>query len=244
MWLYFSGRIGDILVPRFHTITLLSGVGMIVLGLFVLFTLKEKSDCGHDHCEHDHDHHDQNPFVVLLLMIIPLSAALKADTSLGYSTDLLAQKGLFDNQTDNSAYQVPLYTKQMLEESTPKNQDGLYQLPLSQIFFSAGDDSMMDVFSEVKIETEGQVVPELAGEGNENRLRLYRILMTCCAADAMVIAFPIEFEKRPPVFQERSWVRVGGTLRYEEQADGFSPILHVEKIEAVPPPVQGGYTDS
>lgn len=242
VWLYAAGRMGEFLAEKFHSITLFGGLGMVVLGLFVLLTLREKSDCGHDHCEHDHDHHDQNPFVVLLLMVLPLSAALATDTSAGYSLDILARKGLYDNQIDTSAYTLPPFTREMLEESTPKNKDGRFQLPVSQIFFSAGDESMMEVFGEVEIETEGQVVAERDNNETSNRLRIYRTLMTCCAADAIVLAFPLEFKGTLPVFEERSWVRVGGTLRYEKHSTGEQPVLHVKKIEAISPPSQGGFT--
>ena len=242
VWLYAAGRMGEFLVPKFHNITLFGGLGMIVLGLFVLLTLKQKSDCGHDHCEHGHDHHDQNPFVVLLLMVLPLSAALSADTSAGYSLDVLARKGLYDNQVDTSAYAIPPFTQEMLEESTPKNEDGRFQLPLSQIFFSAGDESMMKVFAEIEIETEGQIIAERDNNEGGKRLRIYRTLMTCCAADAMVVAFPLEFESTPAAFEERSWVKVAGTLRYETLDTGDSPVLFVDKMEAVPAPFQGGFT--
>ncbi|GHC43877.1 TIGR03943 family putative permease subunit [Roseibacillus persicicus] len=242
VYLYAAGRMGEFLVPKFHTITLLGGLGMIVLGLFVLLTLKEDSDCGHDHCDHGHDHHDQNPWVVLLLMILPLSAALATDTSSGFSLDVLERKGLYNNQFDSSAYSIPPFTKEMLEKSTPKNDEGRFQLPVSQLFFSAGDEEMMDVFSGVKIETEGQVVAERDNNLDGKRLRIYRTLMTCCAADAMVLGFPLEFKESVPVFQERSWVRVGGTLRYEELPEGIFPVFEVEKMEAIPPPNQGGFT--
>lgn len=241
VWLYAAGRMGEFLVEKFHNITLFGGLGMIVLGLFVLLTLREKSDCGHDHCEHEHDHHDQNPLVVLFLMVLPLSAALATDTSAGYSLDVLARKGLYDNQVDSSAYALPPFTREMLEESTPKNDDGRFQLPVSQIFFSAGDEDMMEVFGEVEIETEGQVVAERDQNEAGNRLRIYRTMMTCCAADAMVLAFPVEFAGNPPIFEERSWVRVGGTLRYEQADNGEQPVLHVKKIEAISPPSQGGF---
>lgn len=241
VWLYGAGRMGEFLVEKFHTITLLGGLGMIVLGLFVLLTLRQDSDCGHDHCEHDHDHHDQNPIVVLLLMVLPLSASLATDTSAGYSLNVLERKGLYDNQVDTSAYALPPFTREMLEESTPRNEDGRFQLPVSQIFFSAGDESMMEVFGDIELETEGQVVAERDNNEDGQRLRIYRTLMTCCAADAMVLAFPIEFEGAVPTFEERSWVRVGGTLRYEDQGQGETPVLFVKKIEAIPPPTQGGF---
>lgn len=242
VWLYAAGRMGQLLEQKFYFPTLIGGFGMIVLGLFVLLTQREESDCGHDHCDHGHDHHDQNPITVLALMVLPLLLALTTDTSAGFSVDVLARKGLYDNRVDASLYELPPYTLETLQESTPQNSEGRFQLPLSQIFFSAGDQSMMDIFGQVEIETEGQVVAELDTNGGENRLRIYRTLMTCCAADAAVLAFPIEFKTRPPTFAERSWVRIGGTLRYEEFEKGHNPVFEVEKIEAIPPPTQAGFT--
>lgn len=244
VWLYATGRMSEFLVPRFHTITLVGGLGMIVLGLFVLLTAKEDSDCGHDHCEHEHDHHDQNPLVVALLMIVPLSAALAADTSNGFSLDLLERKGLFSSRDvlDNAAYQVPPFTREMLEESTPQNESGSFQLPVSQLFFSAGDEGMMKVFDGLAVETEGQVVMERDHNEAGLRLRLYRTLMTCCAADAMVIGFPVEFAQEPLIFEERSWVRVSGTFHYEMLADGAYPLLKVERIQAIPAPREAGFS--
>lgn len=240
VYLYAIGRLGEFLVPRFHTITLLGGLGMIVLALFVMLTSREDSDCGHDHCEHEHDHHDQNPLVIALLMILPLSAALAADTSNGFSLDLLERKGLYDNNRDLTAYQIAPFTREMLENSTPRSDEGRFQLPLSQLFFSAGDQSMMDVFKGVPIETEGQVVLEREEAAGSHRLRIYRTLMTCCAADAMVLSFPIQFASAPPVFEERSWVRIGGTLRYEEEGGDLYPVMDVEEITAIPSPNEVG----
>jgi uncharacterized repeat protein (TIGR03943 family) len=215
---------------------------MIVIAIFVLLTSREKSNCGHDHCcDHGHDHQEQNPLVIALLMILPLGASLAADTSSGYSLDLLERKGLYDNNRDLSAYRVPDFTREMLEESTPQTPEGRYQLPVSQLFFSAGDESMMEVFSGLAIETEGQVVPEENANPDGNRLRLYRTMMTCCAADAMVLSFPIEFENSPPIFADRSWVRIGGIMRYEERDGEPFPMLEVETITAISPPRVTGF---
>ncbi len=241
VFLYVTGRMGEFLVPKFHIVTMIGGLGMIVMGLFVLLTSKESADCGHDHCDHEHEHHEQSPWAVFLLMILPLSAAMATDTSQGYSMSILERKGLYNGRANASAYVIPPYTKEMLEESTPKNDQGHYQLPLSQLYFSALDDSMMEVFDRLPFETEGQLVEEKINNEDGTRLRLYRTLMTCCAADAMVLGFPLEFGKEPPLFEDRAWVRVGGTLSYETLPDGSSTVFNVENIEIISPPTAGGF---
>jgi len=65
LYFYTSGRIIQYLPPDgiFRPLVLWSGLGMMVLGLFNLFTMRAKeADCGHDHgeggcCGHDHEHH-------------------------------------------------------------------------------------------------------------------------------------------------------------------------------------------
>jgi hypothetical protein len=73
--LYFfgSGRIVKYLAPDFRPLVLYGGLGLAVLGLFVLLTAGEKSSCGHDHSEgdpHDHEASDMNPFTSMALMLV------------------------------------------------------------------------------------------------------------------------------------------------------------------------------
>ncbi|MDP0492101.1 MAG: hypothetical protein Q7Q71_13715 [Verrucomicrobiota bacterium JB023] len=239
VWLYSSGRLADFLIPKFHLLAFLGGMGMLVLGLFVLLSGKEPEGCGHDHDhgdDHDH-HHDQSPLTLILLMILPVGAALAADTSKGYSLDVLERKGLYNNRAAlANAYDIPKFTREMLEESTPQSADGRYQLPVGQIFFSAGDSGMMEVFDGLAVETEGQIIAERDNNSDGRRLRLYRTVMTCCAADALVLGFPLEFEDVAPRLEERSWVKIGGTLTYEETPDGPFPLFQVERVDPIESP--------
>ncbi|MEM9081393.1 MAG: TIGR03943 family protein [Verrucomicrobiota bacterium] len=244
VYLFTSNQIGNFLVPKFHNYALFGGLGMIILGLFVALTSRQQSDCGHDHqdCDHDHDHAEQSPLTILLLMALPVGAALTTDTSAGFSLDVLERKGLYDSKIDPSAYQIPPFTREMLENSTPRSQNGHFQLPVGQLFFSSGDSSMREVFTDLPVETEGQVVPERDNNENGDRLRIYRTVMTCCAADALVLGFPIIFNEIAPVIEERAWVRIEGTMAYEDSSDGPLPVFKVESFEIIPPPENGAWT--
>jgi len=245
--LYLNGTIGTVLDPKFHLITLIGALGMVLLGLFVLLTLNQASSCCHEHHhghdEHEpHEHPEPNPLIVLLLMVFPLGAALASDTSMGFSTSVLARKGLYEDNIDLSAYTIPEFTREMLEESTATNENGQFQLPLRQIYFSAGDEGMMKVLAEVEVEIEAQVVPELKNNSEGKRLRLYSTLMTCCAADAIVLAFPVEFPFQAPTFSDRSWVKASGKIVYQGEGLDLHPVLLADDIKSIPAPLPTGFS--
>jgi len=65
--------------------------------------------------------------------------------------------------------------------------------------------------------------------------------MTCCAADAQVLALPLEFEGSLPDFPDKTWVVVKGTVHYErveKQDIAYLKVDSLEKGEAPPPESQ------
>jgi len=228
VWFYAANRIQHYLAPEFHTIALAGGLGMIVLGLFNLLTAGEPSDCGHDHGAHDgHDHADQSPLVSLSLMILPVVLTLLWTTD-SYSASALARKGLNDNDRQRAAVLIrdlPPFTRESLDKYTPKTEDGHYRIDLTQLFWSAGDEEIMSVFDGLPAEITGQLIagdPSLNPDGQ--RMRLYRVFMTCCAADAQVLGITVRFPEALPTFPPQTWVTLRGVVAYET-TNGQSNVL-------------------
>ena len=254
VWFYASGRLPAYLKDQFQTYALIGGLGLIILGLFNLLTARDSSaSCGHDHHhdhhhdhdhdhghgDHEHSHEDQNPLVTVLLMIVPMVLAVLV-TEDEYSEAFLRRKGVFnDNREAFSSYlsNLPPYTRETLEKNTPKNAEGEYLMEIPQLYWSAGDEEVMEVLKGIPVEVQGKVIAEEEG-GNpgHNRLRLYQLLMTCCAADAAVLGMSIEFEGPPPDLPPRTWVRVTGTVAYETREDYPVVYLKVNTIEEAPEP--------
>ena len=97
--LYFciSGRINLYLVPGFRNYALLGGLGLALVGLFVLLTHKTPASCGHDHAPgegHDHDSSDMPAWGIVACMILPIMATA-ALTNDSFSMRALAHKGAF-----------------------------------------------------------------------------------------------------------------------------------------------------
>jgi uncharacterized membrane protein YcgQ (UPF0703/DUF1980 family) len=74
-----------------------------------------------------------------------------------------------------------------------------------------------------------------------SRKRLYRLFITCCAADSRPIPIVLEFGKTPPEFPENDWVKVSGTMRFPLEEGVIQPVLLVERVVAAEPPYEESF---
>jgi uncharacterized repeat protein (TIGR03943 family) len=248
--LYFhaTGRINKYLAPDFRPIAFIGGLGLAVLGLFNLFTAGQWTDCGHDHGDdesaHDHETSDMHPVTALLLMVVPVALSV-AWTKDEYSAAALARKGAYDSPADmNSPFlasALPPLTREEIEKSHRKTADGFYEFSLMELFFSTGDRELQSVIDGMKVETEGRWIEEKVRNPNGTRKRLYRLFMTCCAADSRAIPIVLEFGKTPPELPENGWVKVAGTMRFPLEEGVLQPLLVVERAVAAEPPFEESF---
>ena len=248
--LYFhaSGRITKYLAPDFRPIAFVGGLGLAVLGLFNLLTAGQKADCGHDHgndeSSHDHETSDVHPVAALLLMILPVGLSV-AWTKDEYSAAALSRKGLYDAPADNSSLflssALPPLTREEIEKSHRKTADGFFEFSLMELFFATGDRDLQTAIDGLKVETEGRWVEEKTRNPNGTRKRLYRLFITCCAADSRAIPIVLEFGKTPPDFPENGWVKVSGTMSFPLEEGVLQPLLVVERAIAAEPPYEESF---
>ena len=129
------------------------------------------------------------------------------------------------------------FTMEDLERMVPKNSAGQFLLDVPQIFYTAGDEELMDVMEGIPVETVAQVMEETLHNPNGHRLKLFRLFVECCAADARPLSIPIDFGAPPPPYEELGWVKVIGTLHYSEEDGDIVPLLQVETMEPTPEPM-------
>ena len=248
LYFYGSGRINRYLAIDFRLITFCGGLGLAVLGLFNLFTAGQDADCGHDHADdaepHDHESGDMHPITATLLMLLPVCLSV-AWTKDEYSVKALTRKGLYDSPatitTPFLASAMPALTREEVEKSHRKNEDGFYEFSLIELFFTAGDREMQSLIAGMKVETEGRWIDEKVRNPDGTRQRLYRLFITCCAADSKTIPIILEFGKKPDHFPENSWVKVSGTMRFPVEEGGVQPVLEVEQVIASEPPYEENF---
>jgi len=246
--LYFhtTGRINKYLAPDFRPIAFVGGLGLAVLGLFNLLTATQAADCGHDHGDDSHDHEtsDVHPLVALLLMILPVGLSV-AWTKDEYSAAALARKGLYDTPADMNtsflASAMPPLTREMIEKSHRKTADGYHEFNLMELFFATGDREMQTAIDGLKVETEGRWIEEKTRNPNGNRKRLYRLFMTCCAADSRAIPIVLEFAQTPPGLPENGWVKVAGTMHFPLEDGVLQPLLKADRALAAEPPYEESF---
>jgi hypothetical protein len=139
------------------------------------------------------------------------------------------------------ASSIPSLTLAEIEKSHRKTADGFLEFNLMELFFSTGDREMQPLIEGLKVETQGRWMDEKVRNPNASRKRLYRLFITCCAADSKVIPIILEFGKTPPEFPENGWVTVSGTMRYIMEEGEIHPVLVVERALASEPPYEENF---
>jgi len=241
VYFYASGRITKYLAPDFRPFTLAGGLGLLVVGAFNLLTATQQASCGHDHGPddvHDHESMDVHPWAAFLILLIPLGVGV-AWTKDAFSLGSLTRKGLLESPAETSSLllgsSMPKLTKEIIEKQHPKNAEGYHAFGLMELFFSSGDPEMRELVEGMMVETEGRIVKDPDGPANQRRL--YRLFITCCAADSRAIPIIVRFKGEVPQVEENAWMKLTGTMRYPDEGEGFVPVLEVDHAaEATPPP--------
>ncbi|MFC5049477.1 TIGR03943 family putative permease subunit [Rubritalea spongiae] len=247
LYFYQSPHLDAYLAPKFQSTLLVGGLACSVVALFNLITFRVEASCGHDHeCGHehegghDHEESDLNPFMAILIILVPLLASLSWTTHEIDEAHIAKQSAQdLDPASMRFLADLPPFTKETLDETRQKSADGYYQLNLLELFYSAGDSELERVFSDLPFETEGFLRDETNRNPNGNRMRLYRLFMTCCAADMKTIPMSIEFEGELPSYPANTWVKVGGVMSYEHIEGVTYPVLKVQRIEEAQAPASG-----
>lgn len=230
LYFYGSGRINQYLAPDFRPLVLAGGLGLAVLGAFNLLTAGHRDDggCHDDGCcggTHDHGSGEMHPLVVLVLMIAPvlLSVAWTKDR---YSPAALARKGLYDAPRPGTAPAPSSLAADQIEATHRRTADGFLRFDLMELYFATGVRELQGRLDGMRVETEGRW---MSGTGER---RLYRMFITCCAADSRAIPIRLEFSGSAPEFHDNTWVRVSGTMRYRLENGTVQPVMEVARAEA------------
>jgi uncharacterized repeat protein (TIGR03943 family) len=235
-----SGRIHQYLAPVFRQYALLGGIGLLMLSIFVLWTHRRPAACGHDHEPgetHDHEASDLPTPVIFILMVIPaLFAALVTKDS--FSLRALTHKGAFDLEARPLAMTrkgaVP--TREEILASRPRTAAGVTRIELLELFSAAMDGEYAGNLQGIEAAVEGRVLSGTAADGHPI---LYRLLLTCCAADGRPLPLRLRWDGTPPALEENAWVEITGIIAYEETAPGIrSPVIDVKSMERREAPVE------
>lgn len=132
------------------------------------------------------------------------------------------------------------YTLADLEKVVDRSPDGNLMLTVDQLYYTSGDFELQRILDGQAVETVGQVIPYDPKRPHPSRLRVFTLMITCCAADAQPVSIPVEFTGSPPGFDEMSWVKVSGIMQYPKEDGRVVPLLRMKSMA----PTEEPYSDT
>jgi uncharacterized repeat protein (TIGR03943 family) len=127
------------------------------------------------------------------------------------------------------------FTEADLDNLVSKNEAGEYVITVPEIFYTGGDEALQAVLSGKPVETTGQAMEETTNNEGGKRMRIFRLYMECCAADARPISVPVDFPDGLPEFKEMRWYSIHGTMSFE-QLNGYTvPVIKATKLVETEP---------
>lgn len=168
----------------------------------------------------------------------PPASAAKPDASSPSKADAppAPTAAASSSSADTQAKSYGNFTLADLEAQVPKSKAGNFILEVPELHYTAGDKEVQTVLNGQPVETVAQVLPEKVNNPNGTRLRIFRMLIQCCAADARPYSIPAEFGKKAPEFKDMTWVKVTGKMNYKEEGGQTVPILEAQTIEETTAP--------
>ncbi|WP_461786177.1 TIGR03943 family putative permease subunit [Prosthecobacter sp.] len=128
------------------------------------------------------------------------------------------------------------FTLEDLKAQVPQSKDGNFILEVPELYYTGGDVEVQKVLTGQMVETIAQVLPEKVNNAEGHRLRIFRMLVQCCAADARPYSVPVDFGKKAPDFKEMTWIKVVGKMGYKKEGDQTVPIIEATKVEETTAP--------
>lgn len=128
------------------------------------------------------------------------------------------------------------FTLEDLKQQVPMSKDGNFILEVPELYYTAGDLEVQKVLTGQMIETTAQVLPEKVNNADGKRLRVFRLLVQCCAADARPFSVPVEFKEKAPAIKEMAWVKLVGKMNYKQEGGQTVPLIEATKIEETTEP--------
>lgn len=222
-----SRRLEFYLAPDKFEVLILGGG--LTLGILTLLKLRSVViSSSHDHHGHSHDQVSLWRFIVLA---IPLMIMLMKLTPKQLSDEWI-RKNMSDSAIDVSALRLPpgrtMEGNIATRESNAKELMEAAKSELTRKFWQSEE-------SPVLARLFGQFVPE----GSDERYRLMRIKITCCAADATPIAAHI-IGKPDPTWRYGDWLEVTGAVDFvhvpEEGGEGkYVPVVYAARASRTDP---------
>jgi uncharacterized repeat protein (TIGR03943 family) len=242
--MYLDGRLGYILTPFFFMPVLVGGVALLAMVVVRAITLwreagkvsthhHEHHDHGHDHDHGDHDHHDHDH---------AHDHAHDHGHDHGWTPAryavLMLPIALYFLNLPNSTFSAATYASIMshdqinLGTTSVASKEGLV-LGFKELANAVYDEGTMKAMQGKTGRLKGMYSPL----GNDKQFTLFRVRMTCCAADAMPVGVVIVSDENITRIRPKDWVEVEGQIQFHKPPGKKDPVpvLYVKSASQVKP---------
>jgi uncharacterized repeat protein (TIGR03943 family) len=215
-----NGTIFYYINQRFVWLTVVGGLGFLLLGIAVLRKFGEDH---HHHHDHDHDSSGLAMVIPILIVCLPLLLGIFVPAQ-PLDSEIINNKGI--------TYTAPLIAGNNQALAIDQPSDSRNILDWIRAFN----------YSEDPTEYRGQdasVVGFVYHDPRlpENQFMVGRVAVSCCVADAFAIGMVVEWPDAA-VMADNSWVHVEGAVDVT-YVDGWAlPLIKAEQVNRTDPPPQ------
>lgn len=233
----------------FREQALIGGLVLFVLAAFNLAMRRRFPGCGHDHSEagHEHQHEEAPPMsraISLGILLVPVALAatlapsdwteayqrVQANSLVATNAPTAAAAGIVTQARGSSTSSPVGFTLEDFKKYCPPTPEGFFRLSVSDLWSLAGDPDVRKILVGQTVQTTAQVVEDTLSKKGSNRLRVFELQMTCCAADARPVSFPIEFSGPIPDHRDMGWYTVTGTVDFIDERGGKITVIKVTDL--------------
>jgi uncharacterized repeat protein (TIGR03943 family) len=220
----FSGRLVTLLHPFFRPLVLVAGILLLILSVAHLCFFRpppdpELSERGWKTTVF--------PIFSSLFLTLPLLYAA-AYAPMGFSENALEARGLDSNlnlpaETDDDAQRL----LQAIEKLKPGE---AVRIDLPDLATAATVSKLVQVLEGRDVRVPGQFHSMGA-----DQFKVFRLLMFCCAADAVPLSVTVKGTAGPDL-KDGNWVEVEGSVRFVKSKDSLVPEVELRTIHRIEAP--------
>ncbi len=229
LYFFYSGRLSAFLHPSFRPGVMIAGAVLLVLALAVAIG-GSASCCEEDGCGHPISRLTSGKLLAFAVLILPISLAFRQSQD-SFGLAAIENRGVI---MDASAMGGGMY--QGAGEFSPKQVDGRLSISVMDLLYASAEPTLRSEFDGKPVEVIGQLMQETESNPRGNRMKVIRMYMSCCAADARPVGVLVEFPALPPDLPELSWVKVVGVPSFPMEGGRNLAVIKVEGMEPTAAP--------
>ncbi|HWL50883.1 MAG TPA: TIGR03943 family protein [Chthoniobacteraceae bacterium] len=229
LYFFYSGRLSAFLHPSFRPGVMIAGVVLLILAAAVAIG-GSASCCEEEACGHSVARLTSGKLLAFGVLILPMTMAFRHSQD-GFGMTAIENRGVIMDAAamGGGAYQGG-------GEFSPKQVDGRLSISVMDLLYASAEPTLQSEFAGKPVEVIGQLMQESESNPRGNRMKLIRMYMSCCAADARPVGALVEFSTLPPDLPELSWVKVTGVAGFPMEGGRNLAVIKVDGIEPTAAP--------